>query len=97
MNSKTVRQSDLVGVSVPIVAREIAEELIREVRSVHPRVKVMVGGPYLNSTMTPFPGADVSFVGEEETAGEVGRILVEGDLDPLREFRGLFISTVRKW
>ena len=86
-----VRQSDLIGVSVLTVARDIAEELIREVRTIHPRVKVMAGGPHLNSTMTPLPGADVSFVGEgEETAGEVGRILVEGDLDRLRQFRGLF-------
>lgn len=88
---RMVHQADLVGVSVLSVACDIARDLIEDIRDIHPGVKVICGGPHINSTMKPFPGADVTFMGEgEETAGDICRHLVQGELARLREFPGLF-------
>ncbi|MBI4483984.1 MAG: cobalamin B12-binding domain-containing protein [Acidobacteria bacterium] len=86
-----VRAADLVGVSVFTVAKEIARAVVEDVRRIHPGAKVICGGPHINSTMQPFPGTDVTFMGEgEETAGEICRHLVQGDGARLREFQGLY-------
>jgi anaerobic magnesium-protoporphyrin IX monomethyl ester cyclase len=86
-----VRQADLVGLSVLSVAKDITQGLIKDIRSIHPGIKVICGGPHVNSSMKPFPGADVTFMGEgEETVGEICTHLVRGELDRLRGFQGLF-------
>ncbi|MGE5343665.1 MAG: B12-binding domain-containing radical SAM protein [Candidatus Omnitrophota bacterium] len=85
-----VNNSDVVGLSILTHVREAARELIREMREIKPWVKIICGGPYINSTLKPFPGADLTFVGEgDETAGEVCRHLVRSDMERLRGFRGL--------
>jgi radical SAM superfamily enzyme YgiQ (UPF0313 family) len=88
---RLVREADLVGLSVLSLAKGIARSMIEDVRNIHPGVKVICGGPHINSTMKPFPGADVTFVGEgEETAGKICSHLVQGELTHLGAFQGLF-------
>ncbi|MFQ5790098.1 MAG: B12-binding domain-containing radical SAM protein [Acidobacteriota bacterium] len=86
-----VQEADLVGLSVFSSTKGIARQIIEDVRSIQPRAHVICGGAHINSTMRPFPGADVTFVGEgEETTGEICRHLVQGDTRRLRGFQGLY-------
>jgi len=86
-----IEKTDLVGLSVLSVAKDLSHDLIRDIRTIHPGVRIIVGGPHINSTMKSFPGADITFMGEgEETAGEICRHLVQGDLTSLRQYSGVF-------
>jgi radical SAM superfamily enzyme YgiQ (UPF0313 family) len=68
----------------------VAKSLIQEVRDVNPRSRIVCGGPHVNCVRQPFPGADLTFVGEaEETVGPVCGHLVRGELEALHAFRGL--------
>ena len=88
---RLVLDADLAGISVFTATRDVVRELIGEIRSVHPAIQVICGGPHINATMKPFAGADVTFMGEgEETAGEVCRHLVRRDVEGLGRFRGLW-------
>jgi len=87
---RMVKGADIIGLSVLTIARDIARELLDDIRSIAPTIKIICGGPYINSTVKPFPGADITFVGEgEETAGRVCRHLVRGEMKRLRDFKGL--------
>jgi anaerobic magnesium-protoporphyrin IX monomethyl ester cyclase len=87
---RLVRQAELVGVSVLTLNQTAAKDLIREVRGLNPRARIVCGGPHVNCVRQPFPGADLTFVGEaEETAGSVCGHLVRGELEALHAFRGL--------
>jgi anaerobic magnesium-protoporphyrin IX monomethyl ester cyclase len=87
---RLVREADLVGVSVFTLNQGGARAVIEDVRGVNPRARIVCGGPHVNCVREPFPGADLTFVGEaEETAGSVCGHLVRSELKALRTFRGL--------
>jgi anaerobic magnesium-protoporphyrin IX monomethyl ester cyclase len=95
---RLVGKADLLGLSVLTTARDIARDLIADIKGINPSAKVICGGPHINSTLKPFPGADVTFMGEgEETAGEVCRYLVRGDLNRLKKFQGLYYFEGGEW
>jgi len=86
-----VRSADLAAISVMSANRRGAQELVDDVRAIKPAIKIICGGPHINCTMQPFPGADATFMGEgESTAGEICRHLVRGSLTSLRAFAGLY-------
>ncbi len=90
---RSIREADVAGISVLSATSTVAKELIADVRSINPDVKVICGGPHINVSLKPFPGADVTFMGEaEETAGEVCRLLAVGDVKRLSDFRGLWLQ-----
>ncbi len=68
-----VRASRFVGFSVFSAALHNVKELIGWVRRIAPDAFVLCGGPYCDLTNSPVPEADVSVVGEAESA--IARLL----------------------
>jgi len=86
-----VRRADLAAISIMSANRSVAQELLEDVRAIKPTIKIICGGPHINCTMKPFPGADATFMGEGEVAaGEICRHLLSGESARLREFGGLY-------
>lgn len=87
---RLVREADIVGLSVLTNIKEIARELVIDMRRIKPALKIICGGPYVNATLKPFPGVDITFAGEgDETVGEVCLHLVHSEMDRLKAFNGL--------
>jgi len=79
---ETVKNTDILGISVMSRNYDIAQEMIKDVKTINQKILIICGGPHCVLVEELVPGSDVTVVGEGEEiiVDLVNRVLNKQDL-----------------